>query len=192
MNIANKLTLSRIVLIPIFVVFLFVPMSLGTVSLGAASLSVERLIAAFLFIIASCTDWLDGYYARKYQLVTNFGKFLDPLADKLLVTSAFISLVAFDQIAAWMVILIIAREFAITGLRLIAVEDGEVIAASRIAKWKTAFQMVAIILWLFNNPPFGPDGFPLADIFLWIAVILTVVSGVDYFWKNRAILLKSK
>ncbi|MFC4617412.1 CDP-diacylglycerol--glycerol-3-phosphate 3-phosphatidyltransferase [Camelliibacillus cellulosilyticus] len=192
MNIANKLTLSRVIMIPIFLIFFLVPMPLGEIAIWHADISVPRLIAAVIFVIASITDKLDGYYARKYHLVTNFGKFLDPLADKLLVMSAFVGLVGLGDIPSWMVIIILAREFAVTGLRLIAVEEGEVIAASRIAQWKTAFQMIAVILLLFNNPPFGMNGFPLADICLWIAVALTVISGWDYFYKNRALILKSR
>ncbi len=192
MNIANKLTLSRVIIIPIFLIFLLAPLPLGTLDLGNASLSVSQLIAALLFIFASITDWLDGYLARKYHLVTNFGKFLDPLADKLLVMSALVSLVGLNVIPGWMVIVILAREFAVTGLRLVAVGEGDVIAASQLGKWKTLFQMVAIILYLFNNVPFGMSGFPLANILLWIAVILTILSGWDYFYKNRAVILDSK
>lgn len=192
MNIANKLTVSRMIMIPVFLIFLLVPMNLGEIGLGNASIPVSQLIAGLIFIIASCTDWLDGYYARKLHLVTNFGKFLDPLADKLLVMSAFVSFVGMGRMASWMVIIILAREFAVTGLRLVAAGEGEVIAASKVAKWKTLFQMLAIIFYLFNNVPFGIGGFPLDLILLWIAVIMTIISGGDYFYKNRDILLKSK
>ncbi|TCP30264.1 CDP-diacylglycerol--glycerol-3-phosphate 3-phosphatidyltransferase [Scopulibacillus darangshiensis] len=192
MNIANKITISRVILIPIFLIFLLVPMSLGTITIGGAEISVSQFIAGIIFIVASCTDWLDGYYARKLNLVTNFGKFLDPLADKLLVTSAFVSLVGLDLIPSWMVIIILAREFAVTGLRLVAAGEGDVIAASGVAKWKTLFQMVGIILYLFNNVPFGWGGFPLAQIIMWVAVIMTIISGWDYFYKNREVLLRSK
>ena len=192
MNIANKITVIRVIFIPIFLIFFLVPWHFGTLTIGRSVIPVQDFIAAILFIVASCTDWLDGYYARKLDLVTNFGKFLDPLADKLLVMSAFIPMVGFGTIPSWMVIVILAREFAVLGLRLVAVEYGEVIAASPIAKWKTAAQMVALILLLFYNVPFGKDGFPLAMIILWIAVILTIISGWDYFYKNRGILLKTK
>ncbi|GGH81985.1 CDP-diacylglycerol--glycerol-3-phosphate 3-phosphatidyltransferase [Pullulanibacillus pueri] len=192
MNIANKITVSRVILIPIFLIFFLIPWSFGNITIWHAVIPVQDFIAAIIFIVASCTDWLDGYYARKLNLVTNFGKFLDPLADKLLVMSAFVPLVGFDVIPSWMVIVILAREFAVTGLRLVAVEGGEVIAASQMAKWKTATQMIALILLLFHNIPFGEEGFPLADIFLWIAVVLTILSGGEYFYKNRDILLKSK
>lgn len=192
MNIANKLTVSRMIMIPLFLIFLLAPIQLGTLGTGSYQLPITQLIAAIIFILASFTDWLDGQLARKYHLVTNFGKLLDPLADKLLVMSAFVSFVGLGSMASWMVILILAREFAVTGLRLVAVEEGEVIAASKIAKWKTFSQMVAIILFLFNNVPFGTNGFPLSQLILWIAVILTVLSGADYFYKNSEILLRSK
>lgn len=191
MNIANKLTVSRVIMIPVFLIFLLVPMHLGNdLIVGQTTLSVGQLIATLIFIIASITDWLDGYLARKLNLVSNFGKFLDPLADKLLVMAALVTLVQLGVIPGWMVVLILAREFAVTGLRLVAVEGGLVIAASKIAKWKTTFQMLAIILLLLNNMPFGINGFPFAMLFMWIAVILTVISGWDYFYKNRNIMSK--
>lgn len=192
MNIANKLTLSRVILIPIFLIFFLVPLPFGSFQIGHTHLTVAQTIAGLLFIIASITDWLDGYLARKLHLITNFGKFLDPLADKLLVMGAFVALVDVNIIPGWMVIVILAREFAVTGLRLVAVGEGIVLAASQIAKWKTTFQMLACILYLFNNAPFGLNGFPLAYILLWIAVIMTILSGWDYFYKNRAVILNSK
>lgn len=191
MNIANKLTVSRVIMIPIFLIFLLVPMNIGLFKAGMANVPVSHLIATIIFIIASITDWLDGYLARKLNLVSNFGKFLDPLADKLLVMAALVSLVELTVIPGWMVIVILARELAITGFRLVAVEGGLVIAASNIAKWKTASQMIAIILLLLNNIPFGFNGFPLAMIIMWLAVILTVFSGWDYLYKNRDVFTKS-
>src|SRR5690625_1285618 len=129
MNVPNKITLSRICLIPIFIVLLSVPFNWGKVSIGATYLPVSHMIAAIIFIIAAGTDWLDGYYARKYNLITNLGKFLDPLADKLLVSAALILIVQHNLAAAWIVIIIISREFAVTGLRLVAAGDGIVLAA---------------------------------------------------------------
>ncbi|HET7658460.1 MAG TPA: CDP-diacylglycerol--glycerol-3-phosphate 3-phosphatidyltransferase, partial [Bacillales bacterium] len=143
-NLPNKITLSRIALIPIFMVVLLAPIDLGSVKLPSVTLPVTHLVAAIIFIVASCTDWLDGHYARKLNLVTNLGKFLDPLADKLLVTAAFVALVALGFAPAWMVIVILAREFAVSGLRQIAAVDGQVIAASLFAKWKTTIQIIAI------------------------------------------------
>ncbi|GGL43674.1 CDP-diacylglycerol--glycerol-3-phosphate 3-phosphatidyltransferase [Sporolactobacillus putidus] len=192
MNIANKLTVSRMIMIPVFLVFLLAPINLGTAGSGGFTLPLSQMFAGFLFIIASVTDWLDGRIARKRHLITNFGKFSDPLADKLLVMSAFVSFAGMGRIASWMVIIILAREFAVTGLRLVAAGEGDVIAAGQLGKWKTFFQMLAIISFLFNNIPFGLNGFPLNQVLLWIAVILTILSGADYFYKNREVLLRSK
>ncbi|WP_027725989.1 CDP-diacylglycerol--glycerol-3-phosphate 3-phosphatidyltransferase [Tuberibacillus calidus] len=192
MNIANKFTVSRVIMIPIFLVFYLVPMEMGELTIGQSVIPISRFIAAIVFIVASMTDFIDGRLARKYHLVTNFGKFFDPLADKLLVMSALVAFVGVELIPAWMVIIILAREFAVTGLRTIAADEGVVLAASTMAKWKTTSQMVATILFLFDNIPFGRDGFPLAMIFMWVAVVMTIVSGWEYFYKNRAIILKSK
>ncbi|WP_010630892.1 CDP-diacylglycerol--glycerol-3-phosphate 3-phosphatidyltransferase [Sporolactobacillus vineae] len=192
MNIANKLTVTRMFMIPVFLIFLLVPMHLGTLGSGTYTLPVSQAIAGIIFVLASVTDWFDGRIARKRHLITNFGKFSDPLADKLLVMSAFVSLAGMGRMASWMVIVILAREFAVTGLRLVAAGEGDVIAAGKMGKWKTLFQMLAIIFFLFNNIPFGLSGFPLEQILLWIAVVLTILSGADYFIKNRQVLLRSK
>ncbi|MCY7801481.1 CDP-diacylglycerol--glycerol-3-phosphate 3-phosphatidyltransferase, partial [Bacillus haynesii] len=133
-NLPNKITLSRIALIPVFMVIMLVPFQWGSVSFGSESIPVTHLIGALLFIFASVTDWVDGYYARKLNLVTNFGKFLDPLADKLLVSSALIILVHYHLAPAWMAIVIISREFAVTGLRLVLAGTGEVVAANMLGK----------------------------------------------------------
>lgn len=170
MNLPNKLTLFRIILIPIFVVLL---------------LKTYYYYAAAVFIIASLTDFLDGYLARKYHLVTNFGKLMDPLADKLLVTSALVCLVELGDIPSWMVIIILSREFTISILRAVAASDGKVIAASKWGKSKTIFQMIAVISILIKNYPFERLHIPFSDVVLWIAVILTVVSGIDYIIKNK-------
>lgn len=144
-----------------------------------------RFAALTIFIIASITDFLDGYIARKNHLVTNFGKFMDPLADKLLVSAAMICLVSMDRLPAWMVIIIISREFAISGFRLIAADNGIVIAASWWGKFKTVSQMIMIILLIAN---LGGVFTVLENLFMWIALILTVVSLVDYIWKNKKVL----
>ena len=192
MNLPNKITLARVFLIPLFMIFMLVPLDLGEWMVFGETIPVAHLIAAVIFIIASVTDWIDGYLARKYNLITNFGKFIDPLADKLLVTAAFVSLVELKLVPSWIVILILSREFAVTGIRLVAASDGDVIAASKLAKWKTACQIIAIIALLFYNIPFSAVRFPFADIMLWLALLLTILSGFDYFWKNKATLLKSK
>ena len=144
-----------------------------------------RFAALAIFIIASMTDFLDGYIARKNHLVTNFGKFMDPLADKLLVSAAMICLVSMDRLPAWMVIVIISREFAISGFRLIAADNGIVIAASWWGKFKTVSQMIMIILLIAN---LGGIFTILEKIFMWVALILTVVSLADYIWKNKKVL----
>lgn len=173
MNLPNKLTILRVIMIPFFIVFLLVPIT-----------PYDKWIALAIFIIASITDLLDGKIARKYNLVTNFGKFMDPLADKLLVCSALICLIELGKIPAWMVIVIIAREFIISGFRLVASDCGVVIAASYWGKFKTTFQMVAVCLLIADIDAL----WMVTQIILWIAVILTVVSLVDYLVKNKEVM----
>ena len=177
MNLPNKLTMFRVILIPFFIVFLL-----------ASLTPYDKWIALVIFIIASLTDLLDGKIARKYNLVTNFGKFMDPLADKLLVCSALICLIELHKIPAWMVIIIIAREFIISGFRLVASDNGVVIAASYWGKFKTTFQMIAVCLLIADIPALHL----LTQIVLWIAVILTVVSLADYVIKNKNVMKENK
>ena len=177
MNLPNKLTMFRVILIPFFVVFLLVDIT-----------PVDKWIALAVFIIASLTDMLDGKIARKYNLVTNFGKFMDPLADKLLVCSALVCLVAVDRIPAWMVIVIIAREFIISGFRLVASDNGVVIAASYWGKFKTTFQIIMICLMIADLAALQL----LTAIVTWVAVILTVLSLVDYLVKNKEVMKDTK
>lgn len=185
MNLANKITLARVFLVPVIMLFLLVRFDWGEISFADVTITYSEMVATFIFIIAASSDALDGYIARKNKLVTNLGKFLDPLADKLLITAALISLVELQSVAAWMVIVIISREFAVTGLRLIAAAEGKVIAASSLGKIKTITQIVAIVAVMLNNFPFGMIGIPFDVMFMWIAVIITIVSGVDYFIKNK-------
>ncbi|MGP4059898.1 CDP-diacylglycerol--glycerol-3-phosphate 3-phosphatidyltransferase [Halobacillus sp. H74] len=192
MNLPNKITLSRIFLIPVFIILMSVPFNWGALEMGDRDLPVAHLAGALLFIIASTTDWIDGYIARKYNLVTNLGKFLDPLADKLLVSAALILLVEIGLAPAWIVILIISREFAVTGLRLVAAGEGSVLAASQMGKLKTWIQIVAISLLLLHNWPLAFIGFPLGTIALYLALIITVYSGYDYFKKNWHVMRDSK
>lgn len=192
MNLPNKITISRIVLIPIFLVFMLSPINLGILAIGTVNLPVSHLIGALIFIIASATDWVDGYLARKMKLVTNLGKFLDPLADKLLVSAALITLVELQLVPSWMVIVIISREFAVTGLRLVAAGEGTVLAASQLGKIKTVAQVVAISTLLLHNLPFELVNLPFGMIAMWIAVVFTFISGWDYFWKNRTVFTNSK
>ncbi|GAA0298286.1 CDP-diacylglycerol--glycerol-3-phosphate 3-phosphatidyltransferase [Gracilibacillus halotolerans] len=184
MNLPNKITVSRILLIPIFILLLSYPFDWGSWEIAGTALPVAQVIALLIFAFASATDWLDGYYARKYNLVTNLGKFLDPMADKLLVSAAFILLVAMELAPAWVIIIIISREFAVTGLRLVAAGEGIVLAAGNLGKWKTLFQILAILALLLENIPFENMGIPVADILLYIALLFTIVSGVEYFVKN--------
>lgn len=192
MNLPNKITISRIFLIPIFIILVSVPFGWGSFEMGDRELPVSHLLGAILFIIASTTDWVDGYIARKYNLVTNLGKFLDPLADKLLVSAALIVLVEAGLAPAWIVIIIISREFAVTGLRLVAAGDGAVLAASQMGKLKTWIQIVSVSLLLLHNFPFAFIGLPLGIISLYLAMIITVYSGYDYFKKNWHVMRDSK
>lgn len=173
MNLPNKLTILRIIAIPVFIVVL---------------LMGHRYIATVIFIAAALTDMLDGHIARKYNMVTNFGKLMDPLADKLLVMSALLLLVQLGNVAGWMAVVILAREFAVTGLRQVAASEGIIIAAGVTGKVKTILQMIAIPLLLLDNWPGCYIGMPLDQIFLWAAVIMTIISGTEYIVKNRQLL----
>ena len=179
MNLPNKLTILRVIMIPFFVAALLYD--------GGANQNM-RYVAAALFIIASLTDMLDGKIARKYNLVTNFGKFMDPLADKLLVCSALICMIELRELPAWMVIIIISREFIISGFRLVASDNGVVIAASYWGQFKTTIQMIGVVLLIFNIPALST----LTTIIVWIALALTVISLVDYIVKNAGVLTEGK
>lgn len=190
MNLPNKLTIFRVILIPFFVFFLLAPYFADGSHFG-------NLIAVAIFIVASLTDFFDGKIARKYNLVTNFGKFMDPLADKLLVCSAMICLIELDMLESWIVIIIIAREFIISGFRLVASDNHVVIAASYWGKFKTTFQMLMVIALILDITPelfesFGQVIHVLALIFTYVALALTVISLVDYMYKNRKILSEQK
>ena len=190
MNLANKLTMLRVILVPIFLIFLI-----------GKGIPYGSIIATLIFIIASLTDQLDGYIARSRNQITNFGKFMDPLADKLLVTAALISLVELHLIPSWAAVIIIAREFAVSGLRTLAASDGIIIAASWWGKLKTVTQMAAIITLLLkvnigvsqasidfvsNNRFLNVFFTYVPNILLILAVIATIISGIDYFIKNKA------
>lgn len=186
MNLPNKLTVFRMILIPVFMLVLALPLDWGTLQVAGAQLPVTHLVAAIVFIVASLTDLADGKIARKYKLVTNFGKFADPLADKLLVMTALIFFVQFGWVPAWMVAIIVIRELAITGLRTLIVENnGKVLAAAMPGKIKTASQMVAISFFLLHDIVFAMADIPFAMIMIWIALLATIYSGIDYFYKNR-------
>lgn len=192
MNIPNRITISRILLIPVFMLIMLVDFNWGTMTLFGAEMPISHFVGGLIFIIASLTDWIDGFYARKYNLVTTFGKFLDPLADKLLVSAALIILVELGFAASWIVIIIISREFAVTGLRLVLAGEGEVVAAGSLGKIKTTAQILAISALLLHDTIFVLIGVPFGEIMLYIALIFTVWSGWDYFYANRKGLLASK
>ena len=175
MNLPNKLTVLRVIMIPFFVFFLL---------WEGGQNQTFRLISLAIFIVASLTDLLDGKIARKYNLVTNFGKFMDPLADKLLVCSALICLIELGELPAWMVIIIISRAFLIRGLHLVASDNGVVIAASYWGKFKTTFQMIAVVLLMLDIPALAL----LTTLCVWVALALTIISLVDYIVKNHKVL----
>ncbi|STD27237.1 CDP-diacylglycerol--glycerol-3-phosphate 3-phosphatidyltransferase [Enterococcus mundtii] len=187
MNLPNQLTVLRICMIPVFILVVGLPLDWGQLTVGTTSLAITQLVGAIIFALASVTDWLDGKIARSRGLVTNFGKFADPLADKMLVMTAFIMLVGQGKAPAWVIAIIVCRELAVTGLRLLLVEDGEVMAAAWPGKVKTATQMIAIILLFINNIPFNLINLPLDQIMLYACLIFTIYSGVDYFIKNRGV-----
>ncbi len=179
MNLPNKITIFRVCMIPVFLVFMLVP-----------GIPFGNYIATAVFVIACLSDALDGHIARKHNLVTNFGKFMDPLADKLLVCSALICFVELSYMQAWIVIVIIAREFIISGFRLIASDNGVVIAASYWGKFKTIAQMITCILLIVQLPFAWVD--VVEQVFIWLSLILTVVSLCEYIWKNRDVLKETK
>lgn len=175
MNLPNKLTVLRVIAVPFFI---------------ALYLAGHIYTATVLFILASITDAFDGHIARSRNLVTNFGKIMDPLADKILVLSAFVVLVQLGDVPGWMLIVILAREFIVAGLRTVAAADGIVIAAAFSGKLKTVTQMIAVPLLLLKNWPCSYINFPLDQIMLWACVIMTVISGIEYIYKNKEVFLK--
>ena len=180
MNLPNKLTLLRICLIPVFVIVML------------SQMHNFFLISCIIFILASITDFLDGRIARKHNLVTDFGKFMDPLADKLLVLSALICMIEYNLVAGWMVIIIVARELTVSILRAIAADNGKVIAASGGGKIKTTSQMIAIILLLIGANYSNETIVFIGTIAMYIATIFTLYSGIDYLYKNKELFMNSK
>lgn len=206
MNLPNRITLIRVILIPLIIIvpllakfspdtnFLAKNIIINGVIEGTYNITWSNIIVLILFVAGSITDAIDGHIARSRNLVTDFGKFLDPLADKLLVASAMLVLLEEGRLAAWVVAIILAREFAVTGLRSVAASKGNVIAASIYGKVKTTFQMIMIIVLLLNNFPFSiiyvHTGIyiPIDKILIGVATLLTIISGVDYFVKNKEVL----
>ncbi|MZP28513.1 CDP-diacylglycerol--glycerol-3-phosphate 3-phosphatidyltransferase [Heliobacterium undosum] len=174
MNLANKVTLTRILFVPLFMVILFIP-----------EVPYREFVAAAVFILAAVTDGLDGYIARSRKQITRLGTFLDPLADKLLVTAALISLVQLGKLSAWVAVIIIGREFAVTGLRAIVAAEGHTVAASKLGKLKTVFQIITIVAMLIDEVLSFVVPLPITDIILYLTVFFTLWSGVDYFVKAK-------
>ena len=184
MNLPNKLTILRIILVPVFMGFML------AIPKNAAFVTVSLVI----FVIASLTDTLDGYIARKNNLITNFGKLMDPLADKMLTTAAYLGLLSMGRASCWAIMLILTREFIVSGVRLVAAGDGTVIAASVWGKVKTIFQMVSIIAAFLVMYPICPEetGVFLTNILVWISAVITVISGADYVIKNFEVFKEAK
>ncbi|MBQ2803563.1 MAG: CDP-diacylglycerol--glycerol-3-phosphate 3-phosphatidyltransferase [Lachnospiraceae bacterium] len=183
MNLPNQLTIFRMILIVPFVILL-----LGGNAGWFGNSMVTDMVALAIFVVASLTDFVDGKIARKYNLVTNFGKFMDPLADKLLVCAALIALIELDRIPSWVVIIIISREFIISGFRLVAADNNVVIAASYWGKFKTTFQMIMVCLMIANIAAIQM----VTDIIMWIALALTIISLLDYLMKNKDVMKDTK
>ena len=178
MNWPNRLTLLRVILIPVLLIFLHIdtPFCQG--------------LALMVFVVAALTDFLDGYLARRDKIITNFGKFLDPVADKLLVLSTMIGLCGLGRFPAWACIIILFREISVDGLRMVAVEQQKVIPAGPLGKIKTVMQIVTLVVYFLRNWPFGT--FPMDKVLLGLSVLMTIWSGVDYFWRNRDIFFGEK
>ena len=174
MNLPNKITIARVALIPVIVILL------------QFENSTCNLLALIAFLVGCFTDWLDGYLARKRRIVTNLGRFLDPVADKLLVLSTMVALCGLGQFPAWACIVVLFRELAVDGLRLVAVEQGRVIAAGKLGKIKTTLQMLALVAAMLGAGTFG--GLPVAQVLMYAAVVMTLWSGVDYFARNGQVL----
>ena len=196
MTTANKITILRVFLIPIMILFIYLN-NLGTINMfGLYAMNVNQFIFTILFIVASLTDFLDGYIARKYNQVTTFGKFVDPIADKVLVITVMLYLMQLDptRVALWGIMIVIVREFMVTGIRLLAVDKGSVIAASPFGKIKTVTTMIALVFLLFtysisiNESTFV---FYLGNILWYLTVLFTLLSGLDYLFKNRQIVFES-
>ena len=197
MNTPNKISIGRLVLIPIIVLLKIFPyahfgIAIPSAQIGYVSLSYLNIGVLILFAIGSISDFIDGYIARKYNLITTFGKFIDPIADKALTTTMFI-LFAVDGIIPSLVVLIMLwRDIIVDGIRMLAAEKGIVLAAGPLGKAKTAIQMITIILILLNNLPFELIGIPMADILLWLSVFLSVASGIKYYFQIKPYIMESK
>ena len=196
MNLPNKLTTIRLMSVPIFIVVYLFPyemlgINMPTFHVLSTSLSLLDIILFLIFLLSSLTDYLDGYLARKYNLITTFGKFVDPIADKLIVNSALLLLASSKNISILIPIIMISRDTIVDAIRLMASQKNVVLAASYLGKAKTMTQMIAICLLLLNNIVFDALGIPMAQIMIWLAAIISIVSGIDYFMKNKQYILES-
>lgn len=196
MNLPNKLTTIRLMSVPIFIVVYLFPyemlgINMPTFHVLSTSLSLLDIILFLIFLLSSLTDYLDGYLARKYNLITTFGKFVDPIADKLIVNSALLLLASSKDISILIPIIMISRDTIVDAIRLMASQKNVVLAASYLGKAKTMTQMIAICLLLLNNIVFDALGIPMAQIMIWLAAIISIVSGIDYFMKNKQYILES-
>lgn len=196
MNLPNKLSCFRMLLVPLIVLVMVFPyayfdISLGSLTFGFVTLPVKNIIVLVLFAIASFTDFLDGHIARKYNLITSFGKFIDPIADKLLVNTMFVMFAATGIVPVIPVVIMIWRDTIVDGLRMNAAQKGQVVAAGFLGKLKTVTQMLTIIFVLLNNLPFELMRFPMSDFLLWFATLISVASGVSYFMQLKNIILES-
>ena len=194
MNLPNKLTILRILMIPFFMLLILpLPEAWGLTSYNEFVLTQGKTIAGIIFVLAALTDSLDGHIARSRNLITDFGKFLDPIADKLLVTAALIALVQIGDISGYIALIILTREFIVTGIRLVAATQGTVIAASNWGKIKMILQTLALVFYLFNNFPFKYlTDVNVAQILMILAVFATIYSGFEYVYKNRHLIIHTK
>lgn len=196
MNIPNRLTLLRLVFVPLIVFFAVFPfaqfgINFGYIMVGFVSLPVVNLIILVIFVLASITDFLDGYLARRFNLITTFGKFIDPLADKLLVNTIFVLLSVQGVVPVIAVLLMIWRDSAVEGIRMIAARQGVTIAAAFLGKVKTVAQMITIVLYLLSNLPFELVQLPVHQLMLWFTVSISLLSGLSYFVQAKDIILES-
>lgn len=197
MNLPNKLSVIRITLVPIIVLVVIFPYTMFDISIPVytfdyVSLSLVNIVVLLLFVFASFTDFLDGYLARKHNLITTFGKFIDPIADKMLTTTMFVIFASQGIIPMVAVLIMVWRDIIVDGIRMVASNEGKVIAAGYLGKIKTVAQMLTIIIILLNNLPFELVGFPMADFMLWFSVSISFISGMSYFLQSKDFLFKSK
>ena len=196
MNLPNKLTCVRLVSVPLFVIIYLIPyqslgISMPTFDILSTQLSLLDIILFVIFGLSALTDYLDGYLARKNNLVTTFGKFIDPIADKLIVNTALLLLASSNHITIVIPIIMIARDTIVDAIRLVASQKNVVLAASLLGKAKTMTQMLAIAILLLNNVIFSAIGIPMDQIMIWLATMISVISGIDYFMKNRQYIMES-